>query len=54
MCPFNSLTRCTIGSEKMTNSVNPDEIVSSADPEGGTGDPEPPWKITSYMVFYRE
>ena len=29
---------------------------SSADPEGGTGgpDPPPPWKITSYMGFYRE
>ena len=29
---------------------------SSADPEGGTGgpDPPPPWKITSYMGFYTE
>ena len=28
---------------------------TSADPEGGTGDPDPPpWKITSYMGFYRE
>ena len=27
---------------------------SSADPEGGTGGPDPPWKITSYMGFYRE
>ena len=26
----------------------------SADPEGGTGGPDPPWKITSYMGFYRE
>ena len=25
-----------------------------ADPEGGTGGPDPPWKITSYMGFYRE
>ena len=30
MCPFNNLTRCTKGSEKMTISVNPDEIVLSA------------------------
>ena len=29
--------------------------VSSADPEGGTGGPDPPpWKITSYMGFYKE
>ena len=29
---------------------------SSADPEEGTGgpDPHPPWEITSYMGFYRE
>ena len=30
---------------------------TSADPEGGgggTGGPDPPWKITSYMGFYRE
>ena len=30
---------------------------SSADPEAGTGGPDPPpppWKITSYMGFYRE
>ena len=27
---------------------------ASADPEGGTGGPDPPWKITSYMGFYRE
>ena len=27
---------------------------SSADPEGGTGSGPPPWKITSYMGFYRE
>ena len=26
--------------------------ITSADPEGGTG--PPPWKITSYMGFYRE
>ena len=23
--------------------------ITSADPEGGTGGPDPPWKITSYM-----
>ena len=23
------------------------------DPEGGLGGPDPPWKITSYMGFYR-
>ena len=30
--------------------------VASADPEGGQGvrTPSPPWKITSYMGFYRE
>ena len=28
--------------------------ISSADPEGGTGGPDPTWKITSYMGFYRE
>ena len=28
--------------------------ISSADPEGGTGGRDPPWKITSYMGFYRE
>ena len=28
---------------------------ASADPEGGTGGPDPPpWEITSYMGFYRE
>ena len=27
---------------------------TSADPEGGTGGPDPPWKITSCMGFYRE
>ena len=27
---------------------------TSADPEGGTGGRDPPWKITSYMGFYRE
>ena len=27
---------------------------ASADPEGGTGGPDIPWKITSYMGFYRE
>ena len=33
---------------------------TSADPEGGggggggAGGPDPPWKITSYMGFYRE
>ena len=29
---------------------------TSADPEGGGGDrgSGPPWKITSYMGFYRE
>ena len=29
---------------------------ASADPEGGggTGGLDPPWKITSYMGFYRE
>ena len=26
----------------------------SADPEGGTGGPDLPWKITSHMGFYRE
>ena len=26
----------------------------STDPEGGTGGPEPPWKITSYTGFYRK
>ena len=35
-----------------SNSVDPD---TSADPEGGTGGPDPPpWKIISYMGFYRE
>ena len=29
-------------------------MTTSADPEGGTGGPDPPWKITSYMDFYRE
>ena len=30
-------------------------LDSSADPEGGgTGGPDPPWKIASYMGFYRE
>ena len=32
-------------------------LVASADPErgGGAGGPDPPpWKITSYMGFYRE
>ena len=29
--------------------------IASADPEGGQGGPDPPpWKITSYMGFYRE
>ena len=28
--------------------------VASADPEGGTGGPDPPLKITSYMGFYSE
>ena len=29
--------------------------TASADPEGGgTGGLDPPWKITSYMGFYRE
>ena len=27
---------------------------ASADPEGGTGGPDPPWKITSYMGFSME
>ena len=27
---------------------------SSADPEGGTGGSDLPWKITSYMGFYSE
>ena len=27
-------------------------LFSSADPEGGTGGPDPSWKITSYMGFY--
>ena len=27
---------------------------ASADPEGGTGGLDPPWKITSYIGFYRE
>ena len=27
---------------------------ASADPEGGQGVWTPPWKITSYMGFYRE
>ena len=31
-----------------------DISLASADPEGGTGGPDPPWKITSYMGFYRE
>ena len=32
------------------------DTLASADPEGGAGspDPPPPWKITSYMGFYRE
>ena len=32
-------------------------LVASADPErggGGRGSGPPPWKITSYMGFYRE
>ena len=29
-------------------------LRTSADPEGETGCPDPPWKITSYMGFYRE
>ena len=29
-------------------------LSTSADPEWGTGGPDPPWKITSYMGFYRE
>ena len=31
-------------------------LRTSADPEGGggTGGHDPPWKITSYMGFYRE
>ena len=29
-------------------------VATSADPEGETGGPDPPWKITSYMGFYRE
>ena len=29
-------------------------MATSADPEGGTGGQDPPWKITSYMGFYRE
>ena len=28
--------------------------IASADPEGGTGGLDPPWKITSHMGFYRE
>ena len=29
--------------------------TASVDPEGGQGSgPPPPWKITSYMGFYRE
>ena len=28
--------------------------IPSADPEGGTGGPDPPWIITSYMGFYRD
>ena len=28
--------------------------TASAEPEGGTGGPDPPWKMTNYMGFYRE
>ena len=50
----------------LTGSERTDGLTPSADPEDGTGGPEdpevgdrgsgppPPWKITSYMVFYRE
>ena len=36
---------CSLGKQSET---------TSADPEGGTGEPDPPCKITSYMGFYRE
>ena len=29
-------------------------VGASADPEGEQGSGPPPWKITSYMGFYRE
>ena len=28
-------------------------LCSCAEPKGGIGGPDPPWKITGYMGFYR-
>ena len=43
----------TVYESSNESSANSHEI-SCADPVGGIGGPDPPWKMTSYIGFYRD